>query len=67
LLSNDGQIDFFLLPNELAPVMAGAFSMNERVFEPHRRGKRIANFAANKDCVVRGTFSRFNAVTGFLN
>ena len=56
LLGNDGQTDFFFPPNELAPVMAGAFSADQRVFEPHRRGKRIANLAASKGCVARCTF-----------
>jgi len=53
-LMDSEEIDFFFPPNELAAMTAK--SLDPRIFEPHRRGKKVANLPASKGCVARCTF-----------
>ena len=56
LIGTGDEKEFFFPLNEIGSLMNGAFSLDKRISEPHRRGKRIANLAASKGCVARCTF-----------
>ena len=56
LIEGEEKIDFFFPQSHLAPVISNSFSLDPRIVDPHRRGKRVASLAASKGCVARCTF-----------
>ncbi len=56
LMDSGEKADFFFPLSELSPVIAGAFSLDSRILEPHRKDKRVATLPASKGCVARCTF-----------
>lgn len=56
LVGSGDEKEFFFPIKEAAPLMTNAFTLDKRISEPHRQGKRIANLTASKGCVARCTF-----------
>ena len=56
LMCEGEKIDFFFPPSHLAPIISTSYSLDPRIFDPHRRGKRVTSLAASKGCVARCTF-----------
>ena len=56
LMGEGEKIDFFFPLSHLAPIISNSFSLDPRVSDSHRKGKRVAGLAASKGCVARCTF-----------
>ena len=56
LMGEGEKIEFFFPLSHLAPIISNSFSLDPRVSDSHRKGKRVAGLAASKGCVARCTF-----------
>ena len=56
LMCEGEKIEFFFPLSHLAPIISNSFSLDPRVSDSHRKGKRVAGLAASKGCVARCTF-----------